>query len=146
MNHPQADASGGNPTACAPLRIPTGRGIHHARIALQQTFLRLCPVSLSFRARTASGNPSHAVTARPVLNPEGEHTLPHSPEPSLLIPRERDGRIMGYTAPDSALRGWRHSYAAVLSRTRRPARVAKVMSISRLNFSHLPRTRSETRD
>lgn len=37
-------------------------------------------------------------------------------------------------------------YAAVLMVTRTPARVARVMSISRLNFSHLPLTRSETRD
>lgn len=33
-----------------------------------------------------------------------------------------------------------------LRATWRPARVARVMSISRLNFSHLPRTRLETRD
>jgi len=38
------------------------------------------------------------------------------------------------------------SYAAVLTVTCRPARVARVMSISRLNFSHFPLTRSETRD
>ena len=37
-------------------------------------------------------------------------------------------------------------HAAVLSVTCSPARAAKVMSISRLNFSHLPRTRSERRE
>jgi len=37
-------------------------------------------------------------------------------------------------------------YAAVLIVTWIPARVARVISISRLDFSHLPLTRSETRD
>jgi len=75
-----------------------------------------CPVSSSFRARTASGDPAQAVTARPVLNPDGEHTLPHWPEPPLPalrtgsilsasgaatpcrsgIPKERRGELKGY--------------------------------------------------
>lgn len=37
-------------------------------------------------------------------------------------------------------------YAAVLRVTRMPALVARVMSISRLNLSHLPLVRSETLD
>lgn len=38
------------------------------------------------------------------------------------------------------------NHAASLSSTFFPARVAKVISISRLNLSHLPRIRSDTRD
>jgi len=37
-------------------------------------------------------------------------------------------------------------YAALLRLIRMPALVAREISISRLNFSHLPRMRSETRD
>src|SRR6266581_8828163 len=38
------------------------------------------------------------------------------------------------------------SYAASSRCTLRPARASREMSISRLNLSHLPRTRSDTRD
>ena len=115
-----------------------------------------------FSQPSAIGPSSHASrrSARSMLTP----ALPFSTRDSVTYPvdakfcsclRDRQAKFRQNIFPQGfagVLRVEHASHATPLgdqpiaNSTLRPARAARVTSMSRLNFSHLPRTRSETRD